>query len=299
VSALGAWTSLPDPRGTAPAVAGPVTALAGRHELTAWCGEKIAAQAASDIPVPGRARLVGVGADCEGTVHWGPWVLDLRTGTSERLDGLADADDDPYVPVAPGRARGGPAAVAYAWSADGSTVAVSVRHDSGPRANTAEVMLRERSGRAVGTIWTGSGPAPAAVWAGRHVVVVGDRRPVVLARDGTAVADLDASTPPVRIEADDDETRLLVVEHGRLSVWDTSGWEPVATADGTWLDAAAGPTGSSVAALDLTGRLHLLDDRLRPVEVVDLPAGSGASGVALGRDRVVVCGATGTASAPL
>jgi hypothetical protein len=297
VSALGAWTSLPDAGGTAPAVAGPVTALAGRHELTAWCGEEVTARVASDIPVPGRARLVGAGADCRGAVHWGPWVVDLRTGTSERLDGLAGADDDPYVPVTPGRARGGPAAVAYAWSADGSTVAVSVRHDAGPRANTAEVVLRERSGRAVGTVWTGDGPAPAAVWVGRQVVVVGDRRPLVLARDGTTPADLDASTPPVRIEADDDETRLLVVEHGRLSVWDTSGWEPVATADGSWLDAAIGPAGISIAAIDLTGRLHLLDGRLRPLEVVEAPTGAG--GVALGADRVVVCGADGTASAAL
>ena len=292
MSAIGAWVSLPHARGTAPGVAGVVTVLASRHELTAWCGERVVVRVTSEIPVPGRARLVGARPDCEGAVHWGPWVADLRSGTAERLDALATADDEPFVPVAPGRARGGPTAVAYAWSADGRTVAVSAQH-----ADSADVVLREPSGRAIGTIWTGSGPAPTAVWAGRHVVVVGDRRPMVLARDGTALADLDASTPPVRIEADDDETRLLVVEHGRLSVWDTSGWEPFATADGSWLDAAIGPAGTSIAALDLTGRLHLLDGRLRPLEIVGAPRGAG--GVALGEDRVVVCGPDGSASAAL
>jgi hypothetical protein len=291
VSPLGPWTSLPDARGTAPAVAGPVTALAGRHELTAWCGGRVAARASSEIAVPGRARLVGAGPDCEGAVHWGPWVVDLRTGTAERLDALAAADDEPFVPVAAGRARGGPAAVAYAWSPDGRTVAVSRR-----RADAAEVVLRDRSGRAIGTVWTGAGPAPDAVWAGRDVTVVGDRRPVVAAPDGTTMAHLDATTPPVRIESDD-ESRLLVVEHGRLSVWDMSDWQPVAAADGSWLDAAIGPAGTAVAALDFTGRLHLLDGSLRPLEIVAAPAGAG--GVALGADRVVVCGAEGAASATL
>ena len=292
MSALGPWTSLPDARGTAPAVAGPVTALAGRHELTAWCGERVTARAASETPVPGRARLVGAGPDCDGAVHWGPWVVDLRAGIAERLDALAAADDEPFVPVAAGRARGGPAAVAYAWSPDGETVAVSRRH-----ADVAEVVLREPSGRAIGTVWTGTGPAPDAVWVGRDVTVVGDRRPVVLAPGGTTLARLDASTPPVRIEADGDETKLLMVEHGRLSVWDMSGWKPVATAGGSWLDGAIGPAGTAVAALDFTGRLHLLDGGLRPLEIVAAPTGAG--GVALGADRVVVCGAEGAASATL
>jgi hypothetical protein len=120
---------------------------------------------------------------------------------------------------------------------------------------------------------------------------------VVLARDGAVLAGLDALTPPVRIEADEAETRLLVVEHGRMSVWDMSGWEPVATAAGPWLDAAIGPAGTSVAALDFDGRLHLLDGTLRPVEIAAAP--TGAAAVALAADRVVVCGAEGASSATL
>jgi hypothetical protein len=299
VSVVGGWTSLPEARGTAPVVAGSVTALSGRHELTAWAGTEVVVRARSDSPVPGRARLVGVAEERTGAVHWGPWTVDLATGRPRRLDALAAADDDPFVPVAPGRARGGSAAAAYAWSADGTTVAVSVRHRAGPRAGSAEVVLRDRSGDRAGTVWQASGPAPSAVWVGRRVVVVGDRNPLVRMHDGTAVADLEAVTPPVRMEADEDETRLLVVEHGCLSVWDTSRWEAVATAEAPWLDAAMGPTGAEVAALDLAGRLHVLDGRLRSVAVVDTPAGASATGVALGRDRVVVSGATGTGSARL
>jgi hypothetical protein len=136
-----------------------------------------------------------------------------------------------------------------------------------------------------------------AGWVGSSLAAVGTRQPQVLGYDGSRRAELDGTTPPVRIEGSADESRLLVVENHRLRLWETAGWTLVGTAPGQWLDAAFAPDGSLVVAVDFDGTLHALDATLAPSTT--LPAPARVDGVAVTDDRIAVAVSGAVYTAPL
>jgi hypothetical protein len=100
---------------------------------------------------------------------------------------------------------------------------------------------------------------------------------------------------PVRIEACRDEARLLVVEHGRLSLWRSSVWSMLDTVDGNWLDAAIAPGGDIVATVNYAGQLSLarVEDGLS--SLTHLPTPDPVRSLTLGEDCLVAGFARGDA----
>lgn len=104
---------------------------------------------------------------------------------------------------------------------------------------------------------------------------------------------LDNRTPAVRVEASSDETRLLIVEHSRLAVWDLASLRLVCAWPGTWLDAAIAGDGSTIAAVDFGGQLLVarVADGLSTPSLVE--PGDPLAGVALGEGRIAASFASG------
>jgi hypothetical protein len=253
------WTGLPGAGGTLLALAGDRTAAAQLGRLTVWDGEREIA--CVEGAVPGRPRIT------DGAVLWGE--VELVGNNVKRVAGLQGA------PTPAGFYR----VAASAWTPDGEAVVTSAAWTGPPGRPEARVVLHDAGGEPRATLWEASDLAPKALWAGERLIVVGSREPRVYARDGTLVNTLTGRTPPVRVEADAAEERLLVVEHGALTVWSTATWEPLERRDGAWLDAAMAPDGGLVVAVDLAGALH----------GAPLAASDPVQAVALGDGRIAAC----------
>jgi hypothetical protein len=81
---------------------------------------------------------------------------------------------------------------------------------------------------------------------------------------------------------------VLVAEHTRLAVRALHTSELVGECSGRWIDAALGPDGSRLVAIDFAGRIrvHLVEPEL-PV-AYEIPADTPAQAVAASDDRIAV-----------
>jgi hypothetical protein len=294
VPRLGDWRTLTGPSGAWLAVAGDHVAAAGLDRLSVWRDGTLLLTATARTSAPGRPRFVAAGAGGPAQVYWATTVVDLAGAGIRRLDDLARAVVPEPVPRKPGHAAGSPRLTDLAWSADGSTVLVS-RQESGPsRSLSASATLYRSTGEPLAELWRGQELGPVAGLVGPEWAVVGGRQQLVCSFDGSRLAVLDGVTPPRRIDTDETASRVLTVEAPMLRLWDTTGWELVAAAEGPWVDACLGPGGDWVLALDYDGRLQVLDAALEPVDHPAGPAAPGApDGIAAG-DRSVAAAIGGT-----
>ncbi len=242
------WTPLAGPGGTLLALAGDYTAAAQRGRLTVWNGDRELASV--------EARLTGRPAIGAGALRCGEVVVSLPDGVARRVDGVQAAlgEGTGVAPLPP--PGGGYRAAGTAWAPDGKALVAAAAWTGPPGPPAARAVLLDGAGRHQATLWEGSDRAPGALWAGEELIVVGTREPRVYSRAGTLVILLDAGTPPVRIDGDD--IRLLVVEHGGVTLWGTESWQVLARWDGGWLDAALAPGRDVAIAVDLGGALHAL-----------------------------------------
>jgi hypothetical protein len=312
---VGAWQQLDGGHGATLGVAGDHTVSAQLGYISMWTGSQLVASADAPAPTPGRPRIVAGPTAASGAgaaptdggapdpfsgerVLWGAAVLDLATGRLESLAGLRAAVVGTSAPPArPGFAPPGSQVSCYAWSPDGSVVLVARQETGPPQAVTASAALHHPGGEVLAELWHGNDLSPVAAWVGPSLAALGTRQSQVLGHDGSHRAELDGTTPPVRIEASGDERRLLVVENHRLRLWDTVSWSPVGTAAGQWLDAALTPDGALVVAVDFAGTLHALDQTLSPS--TPLPAPGRVDGVAVTDDRIAVAIPGAVCTAPL
>jgi hypothetical protein len=221
----------------------------------------------------------------ERSVLWGDAELSLESGDVRRLHDLprALAADSEVTEPPPGA---GYRVAAAAWSPAGDRLIVVGAWIGPPGPVPARALLLDGEGHELAVLWEGDGLAPEAVWAGAEQVVLGTREPRVFDRAGALVKVLDGETPAARV--DGDAGRLLICEHGELTVWSASGHERLAGWPGAWLDAAFVPGRGLVVALDLTGAAFVvsLEAPAQAAESFALP--DPARGIAIGGDRIAV-----------
>jgi hypothetical protein len=271
---LDPWTALAGGTGTMLAVDGATTAAAQLGRITVWSGEDVAQRCEAPVPSPGRPRIAG------GQVLWGELVLD-GGGGAERVAGvhaaLAEGTDAP-AHSSPGN---GFVPSAYAWAPDGARLAVAASW----RRGAPRVVLLDRGGERRALLWEEEDLVPQALWAGSSRIVVGTRSPLVFRADGALENVLERGVPALRVEADAGESRLLIAEPGRITVWNADSWAPGARWPGAWLDAAIAPAGDLVLAVGGDRRLYAARVGGEP-EPIDAPGPVQA--VALDGARVVV-----------
>ena len=271
VTTLGDWRVLPGGSGTRLALAGDRTVAASLGAVAVWSGTQL--EASAELSFPGRPQIV------DGSVYCGDVALD-GSGSRRLPDLDAVLREGTQAPPEPPPGDGGYRVTASAWAPGGDALVVTAAATGLP----ARALLLDGSGRRVETLWEGGEVAPGAVWAGDDVIVVGTQ---VYARDGRPLATLEAVTTPVRIEATG--ARVLVVEHGRLTLWDRASWRSVAVIEGGWLDAALSDDG--LAAVDLHGALWLGS----PGDLAEVGQPDPVQAVALSGARVVASFARGDA----
>jgi hypothetical protein len=268
----GEWTPLAGPGGTLLGLAGAHTAAAQRGRITVWEDERELASV--EAAWTGRP-LVGT-----GEVRCGELIVSLDGGAVRRVHPALGEGTGVATPPPPGSGYRAEGAV---WSPDGEALLVAAAWTGAAGPPPARALLFDGDGRHVTTLWEGSDRAPGALWAGDELLVVGTRAPRVYTRAGTLVNVLDAEVPPVRI--DGDERRLLIVEHGRITLWDTAGWQQLARWDGGWLDAGLAPGRDVAVAIDLTGALHALPLSGSAPQALETP--DPAQSLAVGERRIV------------
>lgn len=104
-----------------------------------------------------------------------------------------------------------------------------------------------------------TGAAAAACCLGRDLAVVGSAHASVHEADGRLRLELDNPTPALRVVLYADEQLLLLVESGCISLYRTSDGTLLSRSEGGWVDATPAPDASRVLAVDVQGRLAVLE----------------------------------------
>ena len=258
---MSGWTALPEGTGTVLAVSGERCAAAESGRLRLWRGLRGPVVAQVLKANPARPLVL---AD---RVLWGPYAMGLDGSVTE----LTWA-------AVPGDYRQS----AHAWSTDGRrAVAAGRRIDPAGTGPENAVWLMSASSSVL--VWEGSGVPPAAVGFAGPTVVVGAGAPELVDEQGHPIGPLDGGTPATRL--DSRSGRLLVVESGRLTVWD--GDRQVAARSGFWLDACLTPSGEEILAVGGDGILIRLAVAAGLPDVESISADAPVTGIATDGESVL------------
>lgn len=243
-----AWQVLAGSASGWPTIRGEVVAVAALDRLQVWRGGVPLAGITSPARRPGRPCI------SERHVCWGPGRLALDTGRYTPIDGPAGSWLASTSPLA------GWVPQVFAWHPAGD---IWLAHAvwQGP-ADDAEskapsTLLLNAAGALLAPLLVDALGAFSCAALGPDFAVLGGVHAPVFDLDGRLRCRLANATPALRIEAAG--TRLLLVEHGRLSLHAAADGRPLAGWSGRWIDAALGADERCVWAVDTDGRLARLD----------------------------------------
>jgi hypothetical protein len=270
------WTTIAAGHTGRLAVRGELVAAATLDRLGLWGHGAVPLAAVSPVRAPGWPVL------SEGSVCWGPGRLTLSDGEYRATDGLlALCDHGRRVPQA------------WAWRDDGERVLVCLANGGPGSAGGTQAVLADAEGHPVAELRHDPEAAAAAACVGQDVAVVGSAHASVHGSDGYLRYRLDNPTPALRLALCRGESLLLLVENGRLSLYDMAEGSLSARWEGAWIDAAPSPDGRRLLALDVQGRLARLDSRDATAAPGWLAADDPAQAVAADGRHIVAAFACG------
>lgn len=261
------WKNFADGRGTYMAISGHFAAAAELSRMTVWREGKRFTIVEGKTPTPCRPRFV------KRKLFWGQYVLDLLTGDLSQVDGIAWAlKEGTGLPLV-ASPLGDYIPAAMAWSTTGEYLVVSANWVGSPGPTPARVVLLDKTGRLKTVLSQTNEAAPMAVWAGENHIVIGGRNQEIFDSAGRLRKTTNFATPAVRIESTADERKLLVVEHGQLTLMDLEAGSTIGNKRLALLDASIDPEGRFIMALDLQGQIHIItaDDRMLTKKTVGHP----------------------------
>jgi|GEM_PF-1551223 len=281
------WKNLANGRGTNLAVYEGFAAAAELSRMTVWSAGETLAVIESKTQIPARPQFI------KDRLYWGDFILDLDTGTYDQIDGVAAAlKVGTGLPTVPSP-LGDYIPVAITWSTNRDYIVVSANWVGTREPRPARVVLLDKKGRFSRVLSQQNEAAPTAVWAGSHAIVVGGRRVEIFSFDGAQIGGFNLTTPAVRIESTLDERKLLLVEHGQLTVIDPTTRSIIGSKRGRFLDASMDPSGQFVMALDLTGKMNLIPIDAYLITQRTLQYPDSIQGLSLGSEQVIASFSSG------
>lgn len=275
------WKNLANGRGTHLAVFENFAAAAELTRMTVWSDGKPFAVIESKTQTPGRPRFI------KNNILWGDYILNLSTGSYDQVSGIPAAlIEGTGLPAVPSP-LGGYVPAAFAWSTTGDYLVVSANWVGSQGPMLERVVLVDKTGRFIAVLSEKNEAAPTAVWTGKNDIVVGGRNAEIFGFDGSLIGGFNLTTPAVRIESSLDEEKLLIVEHGRLTVMDFKTQSTIGSKRGSFLDASIDTQGQFIMALDLTGQIDVvsIDEHMLTKRTLSHP--DIIRGLSLGPDQVI------------
>lgn len=252
------------------AIRGERVAASTLDRLGLWRGGTPLAQAQSPVRAPGWPMLA------DQALFWGPGHWTSAAGYQPSAALLALCGHGRRVPHC------------WAWRDDGERVLLSLGGSGELGAQgAAQAVLAEPSGAAVIELRRDAGAGAAACCLGRQLAVVGSARASVHEAGGRLRHELDNPTPALRVTLCADDQRLLLVESGRLSLYRTDNGGLLTRSEGAWIDAAPAPDASRIVAVDVQGRLALLDPHDLSAPPTWLATDDPVQAVAADEDQIV------------
>lgn len=252
---------------------------ASLYQVTVWKNEQLLLQHHTDTEQPGYPTLAGDQL-CHGT-----GILDLAANVRHEIPGMQEAI----------RTAGGKYAVShgneytpsvFAWAPDGSAVAVSVKWIGHPGPPPAKVLLLNKEGHLLQTLWEDHHLPVAALHISDKWILAGTPQFRVFDKGTLKATILPEQLPAVRIEMTADEKQLLLLQHDHIGLWDMEAGKEINHWKGNWNDATITPNGKYIIAVDAGGKAFLISTNA-PLEQQLIAAPGAIFSVAADNDRLL------------
>lgn len=300
------WKTLAGGGGSKMMIHGDYAVAAELHRVTVWKQDELWCQQTVDLPQPGFPRLIG------HLLYWGAGVLDLQekkwqdipgiwaTLASEKLQtsiangaGYTPNNGDDYTPDKDAAYThsmtthgAGYTPTVFSWAPDGSMVAVSVKWTGQPGPSPAKVLLLDREGRLLHTLWEESDLPVAALYISEKWILAGTRQLRFFDKNTFAAILIPEQLPAVKIEMTADEKRLLLLQYDHIGLWDAAAGKEIHRWNGQWSDATITPDGKHIVAVDVAGKAYLINTAA-PHERSPIAAPGAIFSVAANNDRLL------------
>ncbi|MFX1708671.1 hypothetical protein PV783_32200 [Chitinophaga sp. CC14] len=252
---------------------------ASLHQVTVWKEDKPLLQHHTDTQQPGFPTLIG------DQLYWGTGVLDLAANVRHEIPGMQEA-----IRTAGGQYRASHGneytPSVFAWAPDGSAVAVSVQWTGNPGPPPAKVLLLDKEGRLLQTLWEESNLPVAALYISDKWILAGTPQFRVFDKETFTATIIPEQLPAVRIEMTADEKQLLLLQHDHIGLWDTSTGKEMNRWKGNWNDATITPDGKYIVAVDFEGKPFLISTTA-PLEQQQIDAPGAIFSVAADNERLL------------
>lgn len=219
---------------------------ASLYQVTVWKHEQPLLQHHSDTPQPGFPTLTG------DQLYWGASILDLAANVRHEIPGMQEAirTAGGKYPVSHGNEY---TPVVFAWAPDGSAVAVSIKWTGNPGPPPAKVLLLDKEGRLLQTLWEDQNLPVTALHISDKWILAGTPQFRVFDKGTLKATIIPEELPAVRIEMTADEKQLLLLQYDHISLWDTVSGKEINQWKGNWNDATITPDGKYIVAVDADG----------------------------------------------
>ncbi len=246
------WTTLTGNGGNKLVVKDHYCIAASLYQVTVWKHEQLLLQHHTDTPQPGFPMLTG------DQLYQGTGILDLAANVRHEIPGMQEAV----------RTAGGKYTVShgneytpsvFAWAPDGSAVAVSVKWTGHPGPPPAKVLLLDKEGHLLQTLWEDQNLPVAALHISDKWILAGTPQFRVFDKETLKTTIIAEQLPAVRIEMTADETQLLLLQHDHISLRNTATGKEINHWKGNWNDATITPDGKYIVAVDAEGKAFLIN----------------------------------------
>ena len=248
--------------------------------LHVWKGTTLVNSVNTSISLAGYPVIGG------SRVYWSNGWLDLKSGQFKTVVDLKAIlmNGTGMSIMPPGHAY---RPVVTAWSEDGSAFIICGSQSAYPNLPGTRILMMAPDGQVNRILYEGNEIAPNAIYFGRKFIAAGMRGLRVFDLAGNPMCEMGEGPPALRLACSANADRLIAVEGGKITLWETKTWDALAIYEGLWTDADLSADGGTIMAIGFGGRLFCIDTDTEGSPVLEMDVGAAMQSVTLNREFVV------------